>query len=255
MINGFNYSDNKKQGPSGYVPRDYTKDPVGFSIPEFTGKVYPRSEWDELIDLQEKNQSSPWHWHVQNCEIKSQARTNFCWCFGTVSGVETRYAMTGINPPNLSPTSTACLIKDFKNQGGWGTEACRGIQKYGIAEHRHWPTNSFDRTLPVRHDVRSNMHMHDLIDFEDLGYNRFDAVMSALLDPHDPSPVTGGFMYSFSGPHLVLLLRAVKVGGEYGVVFANSWGKGWGVEGYGVLVGKDAIPQEAVRIGSVKPRS
>jgi len=39
------------------------------------------------------------------------------------------------------------------------------------------------------------------------------------------------------------------------VVFANSWGKDWGEKGYGVLLGDKAVPYEAIRIGSVKPRS
>ena len=43
--------------------------------------------------------------------------------------------------------------------------------------------------------------------------------------------------------------------GEWGVVFANSWGKDWGDDGYSVLLGDKAVPYEAIRIGSVKPRS
>jgi len=60
---------------------------------------------------------------------------------------------------------------------------------------------------------------------------------------------------SRGGVDLVILLKAVRYDGQWGVVFANSWGKDWGEDGYGVLLGDKAVPYEAIRIGSVKPRS
>lgn len=239
---------------TGYVPRDFDKEPIGLNIPKFTGKVYDRAEWPELIKMHEKNKSRPLDWHLDGVKIKDQKNTNFCWAFGTVSGIETQYAKAGHNDLGLSPASTACLIHNFKNEGGWGTWACKGVNDYGIATYDKWPNVSFDRTLPHRWDVRANMEQHDLHDFEDLGRENLDAVVSVLLDEHNPAPVTGGFMW---WGHLVLLLGVVEVGdGEYGIVFANSWGADWGdSDGYGVLTGSKMIPYEAVRVGAVKPRS
>lgn len=237
---------------TGYQARDFEADPVGRLIPAFGGKVFDRSEWPELMEMQDKNHSSPLDWHMNSVGIMDQRQTNFCWCFGTCAGVATQYAKTGVEVPEFSPASTACMIKDFRNEGGWGSQACNGIQKYGIATTETWPNVSFNRQLPSMSHVREDMHQHDLIEFEDLGVNNFDAAMSVLLDPLHPAPVTGGFTW---WGHLVILLKAVRYDGEWGVVFANSWGKDWGENGYSVLLGDKAVPYESIRIGSVKPRS
>ncbi len=238
---------------TGYEDRDFDQEPAGLNLPLYGGKVYDRKDWPELMAMQDKNQSSPLDWHLDGVKIYDQRNTNFCWCFGTVAGVATQYAKTGIEVPEFSPASTACLVKKFQNVGGWGSQACNGIQKHGIATLGTWPNVSFDRGLPLKSEVKDDMHKHDLIEFEDLGVNNFDAAMSVLLDPLHAAPVTGGFTW---WGHLVILLKAVRVNGEWGVVFANSWGTDWGpAEGYGILLGDKAIPYESIRIGSVKPRS
>jgi hypothetical protein len=243
----------KRAFGTGYKRRDFKADPVGNLIPSFGGRVFDRKEWPELMAMQDKNQSSPLDWHRDGVEIMDQRQTNFCWCFGTVAGVATQYAKTGINTPEFSPASTACMIKGFKNEGGWGSQACNGIQRHGIATTDTWPNVSFNRQLPSLPSVREDMHQHDLIEFEDLGVNAFDEMMSVLLDPLHPAPVTGGFTW---WGHLVILLKAVRYQGQWGVIFANSWGKDWGESGgYGVLLGDKAVPYESIRIGSVKPRS
>jgi len=241
------------QETGGYIPRDFDSEPFGSTLPKFTGKVYSMKELRELSAMHEKNQSSPLHWHKDTVKIKSQKSTNFCWMFGTVTGVEAQYGKQGHTNLGLSPASTACMTLNFQNKGGWGSWACRGINDYGIATYDKWPNVSFDRSLPNRWDVKANMEQHDLHDFEDLGRENFMAVASALLDEHDPAPCTGGFTW---WGHLVLLLHVGfdKEGKPY-TVFANSWGASWGEQGYGTLTGDKMVPYESIRIGNVKPRS
>jgi hypothetical protein len=230
------------------------EDPFASSAPAYNGPLFPESHWDELMALQEANKTSPYHVHKNNVGVYSQQRTNFCWAFGVVGGVANRYAATGIHPvPSFSPASVACQIKDFRNVGGWGREACAGIQEYGLATTRTWPNCSFDRTLPDTPKVRVDAFRHNIVQFNAIPAYNMVATMSCLLDPINPSPCTGGFMDSFSGPHLVLLLQAVKIDGQYGVLFVNSWGPKWGDSGYGILLGKKAVPAESIRIGSIKP--
>jgi len=241
---------NRLDGRGGFV-NPPKSDPFESSAPAYRGTLYPESDWEELAALQEKNQSSPYHVHKDHVAIMNQKSTNYCWCFGSVAGVANRYAATGIEPvPVFSPASTACQIKSFRNEGGWGREACAGIQEFGIATTATWPNVSFDRSLPNNPKVRADSFRHNIVEFGDLGRYNFEAVMSCLLDPINPSPCTGGFSH---WGHLVLLLQAVKVNGQWGVLFANSWGSSWGDDGYGVLLGDKANPTEAIRIGAIKP--
>lgn len=237
----------------GYIDRDFDAEPIGFSLPKFSGRVYDMKELRELSAMHERNCSSPLYWHKDTVKIKDQRNTNFCWMYGTVAGVETQYGKQGHNDLGLSPTSTACMTLDFKNEGGWGSWACEGINDYGIATYDKWENVSFDRSLPNRWDVKANMEKHDLHDFEDMGKLNFPAVASALLDEHDPAPCTGGFHW---WGHLVLLLHVgFDSDNEPYLVFANSWGEDWGEQGYGVLTGEKMTPYESIRIGNVKPRS
>jgi len=217
-----------------------------------TGPIYPRSDWPELMAMQEKHRTSPFHVHADyGVPIMTQKQTNFCWMFGPVAGVMNRYAnMDGV-APLLSPAAPACQGKDFANEGGWGEEAIRYIRKYGVPTQEAWPNCSFDRDLPSSEAVIDSSAKHNVIQYEMLGAYDFDAVMSALLCPYNSSPVTLG--YSHWG-HLVLGLQGVRYNGQWGIVFANSWDTDWGEEGYGVMLGERANPTEAVVIKTIKPR-
>ncbi len=43
---------------SGYEARDYRAHPLGSVAEGFSGEIIPRSKWDDLIKMQEDNQSS-----------------------------------------------------------------------------------------------------------------------------------------------------------------------------------------------------
>ena len=216
------------------------------------GPLYDRKDWPELMALQEKHRTSPYHVHKDyNVPILTQESTNYCWMFGVVGGIMNRYAMMDGVAPVLSPAGPACQGKNWENKGGWGEEAVGYIQKFGIPTQDAWPNCSFNKDLPKRPSVKRSSEKHGIVQFEVLANYDFDATMSALLCPYNSSPASVGF--SWWG-HLVLALQAVRYNGEWGYIFANSWDKDWGEEGYGVLLGKKANPTEAIVIKSIKPR-
>ncbi len=216
------------------------------------GPRYRREDWPELMAIQEKNRTSPYHIHMDyKVPVLSQKSTNYCWMFGTVAGVMNRYAAMDGVAPLLSPAGPACQGKGYRNEGGWGEEAAEYIQQFGIPTQEHWPNCSFNEKLATRMSVRNSAAKHNLIRYEILGRYDFDGVMSALLCPYNSSPVTLGL--SWWG-HLVLGLQAIRYQGEWGIVFVNSWDYDWGEGGYGVLLGERADPTEAVVIKTIKPR-
>ena len=248
-------SDSSVDGVCGYVNRDWKLHPEFSSHAGYSGKLYPKSDWVELIELQKKNQSSPLHVHKGNgIKILSQGRYGYCWMYGTVNCVLNRYAAQGIDPvPDLNPHATAAMGKQYRNKGGYAIEATNYISQLGIPEYDVWPAYSNDRSLASDPKVIASASKHKLVTFEEAPRNSFETVMSALLCPVDPSPVTLAFGW---WKHLVAGLRAVYRGSgrsiEYGLEFVNSWGKKWGQAGFGTVWNGKAVPFESVVVRSVK---
>ncbi len=116
----------------GYEKRDYKAFPSFCEYPEWSSGYLPRSEWKERIDYLNSIKSQPVHWHKKRCKIKNQLASNYCWSFGTVSAVETAYAMSGIEGLELNAHAVAYRGKKGRNRGGFGLECCKLIQEAGI---------------------------------------------------------------------------------------------------------------------------
>tara|TARA_Y100000361_G_scaffold36089_1_gene30569 strand:- start:26990 stop:27742 length:753 start_codon:yes stop_codon:yes gene_type:complete len=241
-------------GQKGYVPRDWQSYPEFCSHSQYSGKIYPRKDWVELIELQRKNLTAPVHVHQYNkVPVLNQGRYGYCWMYGTVACILNRYAAQGIDPvPNLNAHATAAMGKRYRNQGGFGIEATKYIQKYGIPEFDVWPQFSNDRSLEKDPKVIESCKQHKLVDFEEMPRNSFDSVMSCLICPVDPSPCTLAFDW---WRHLVAGMYATYRGSgnniEWGIGFVNSW-KNWGDNGFGVVWNKKAVAFESVAVRSVK---
>jgi hypothetical protein len=239
----------------GYESRDWDLHPQFSSHEEYTGTVYPRKDWVELIELQKKNRTSPMHIHKGNeIPILNQGRYGYCWMYGTVGCILNRYAVQGIDPvPNLNAHSTAAMGKRYRNQGGFGVEATGYIQQRGLATYDTWPEFSNDRSLETDPKVIADCKKHKLVTFEEMPRDSFDAVMSCLIDPIDPSPCTLAFSW---WRHLVAGLCGMYRGSgrsiEWGLGFANSWTEKWGQKGYGTVWNSKAKPFESVAVRSVK---
>lgn len=239
----------------GYELRNFARHPFASYAPSYSGRRIPRSDWDELIELQDKNESSPHHVHVRNnLPVLDQNGLPYCWMYGTVAGVMNRYGAIGINPvPHLSATGPAAQGKRWREQGGWAGEAIEYIERYGIPTVDTWPEHSMQRALADNHAQQLDAARHKIVTFEEIESRDFDAAVSCLIDPFNPCPVTLGLAW---WGHLVCGLRAVKISsGQYGILIVNSWTKKWGEQGYAVLAQNKATAHEYVRIDRVQPRS
>lgn len=239
---------------TGYVERNYARNPFGSYATRFAGEVFPRSQWDDLMKRQDDNQSSPDHWRLRGqVPVLDQNGLPYCWCYGVTGAIMTVYAQMGMNPtPKLSATSAAAQGKGWREQGGWGGEAIEYINKYGLAELDVWPEHSMDRSLPNQEAVKRSAAMHNTTQFLELPQQNFDAAMSVLLHPTNPRPVTLGLMW---WGHLVYATKAVKIDSRsYGMKIVNSWRPSWGENGCAVLAENKATAHEYVAIDRVSPR-
>lgn len=238
----------------GYEKRDYKAFPSFCEYPEWSSGYLPRSEWKERIDYLNSIKSQPVHWHKKRCKIKNQLASNYCWAFGTVSAVETAYAMSGIEGLELNAHAVAYRGKKGRNRGGFGLECCKLIQEAGIPETRHLP--EFTKALTWNSEIKKEAAKHRLYEFEELPReNSFEAVVSALIGKK-PSPTTVAFSW---WRHLVVALGVIATKrNHYGLIIANSWGTNWSLggetSGYGIIWDRQnrADPFEAIAIKSVK---
>lgn len=235
----------------GYTVRDFKAEPFGSVAPEATVERIRKKDWREVYELGKKNQSFALHAHKRNkVKILNQGSLPYCWMFGTVCAVMTRYAIQGIDPvPYLSATGPAAQGKNFKKKGGWASEAIRYIEEFGIPTVDKWPERSLSRRLAKSPTVKKSANRHKVTQFRELPSEDFEMAMSALLQGN---VVTLGL--SWWG-HLVCGLAPVLENGKWGIEYANSWGPDWGNKGFGKLFGRKAIAHEYFLVETVSPRS
>jgi hypothetical protein len=213
-----------------------------FSYPDV-----PRSQWADRIKQADENKTTPDDWRVAGgVPILDQNGFGLCWCYGTVGAMMTCYAMTGQPAPHLSAAGPAFQGKQWRDQGGWGEEALRYIEQFGVPELSVWPEHSRDRSLPQRPEVQASAAKHKVTQSLELPRNSFAALISVLTDPKHARPVTLGLDW---WGHLVYAVRAVALpGGGFGAKIANSWKVSWGNQGCSVLVESKAKAQEQIAV-------
>lgn len=254
--NAHHFADEARDGGMGrgYVERDYRRHPEGFYAPRFNQPEIPRSQWADLIEAHDRNETSPDHWRLRGqVPILDQNGYGYCWAYGTVGATMVSYAQAGMKPaPQLSATSVAALAKNWRDEGGWAGEAIEQMNRSGCAELDVWPEHSMDRGLPQQEAVKRSMARHNITEYLELPQQSFAAVMSALLDPKNPRPVTLGLMW---WGHLIYCTKGIVLGrNQFGVLGVNSWKPSWGKEGCVVLAESKATPHEAVAVDRTKLR-
>ena len=233
----------------GLIRRDLSVHPFGglaeaepFDIP-----LIPRSEWDDRIKEAEANRS-----HLRAlCEdagmpVLDQNGTSYCWINAPTWCVMVQRIAAGLPMVRLSPASVGAKIKNFRNQGGWGTEGLEYIARHGLVPQAQWPPNAISRS----HDNAASdaeRPKFKVREWWDIPRN-FDKMATCLFLN---VPVAIGLNW---WSHEVTAMRVVSLGsGKYGCEIANSWGAGWSDKGYGVLTESKGTPDDAVAPRTVTP--
>jgi hypothetical protein len=266
IVNDSNIPDGKR----GLIPRDYSANPLGSyegsTVFGALNEELPLIDWQEMPDriaekVANKSQLSDIRNRGDNGRpIKSldQNGQGYCWMYsGTMAAMLLR-AKANMPHVRLSGHAGACIIKNFRDQGGWGAAGLDRLMSHGQPSIEFWPEKSMRR----EHDnprTWENAALHKVlegwIEIEAAQYDRnlsFQQTLTSLL--YD-IPVIGD--YNHWG-HSVCLMDAVDVypnkratdPGRYGVRLINSWTDNWGNNGTGVLTDRKAVPD-----GATAPRS
>jgi len=236
----------------GGIDRDYKVAPFGSaSKPLFEIEEIPRSKWADRIKELDETKGHPDDWRMaMDVPILDQNGYGYCWIYGVVGAMMTCAAMTGQPVPHLNPFPTAFRGKKGRNQGGWGEEALRYIDQWGVVEESLWTGHEAKMSNCDRQEIVANAKLTAAVERLELPPNQFSALMSALLHKY-PRPVGMGLPW---WGHYVYGCRAMALpGGRFGVKAPNSWTIDWGKDGCVVLEEGKATAAEQIMFQRVKP--
>lgn len=260
--------DGNKMG-SGLIPRNYETHPQGYlgnSAPPFdldSMPLIPREEWPERQQdmIATESQLSNIRATGNNggyIPAKDQNGQGYCWFYSGTACVQLLRAVANLPYVALSGHSGAWVIKNGRNQGGWGAQGLDFMIERGIVPEELWPAKSMDGR---RYNTEENWEVatqykviEGFVDLAPAQYNRdmtFDQVVTCLLSR---IPVIGDFNW---WGHSVALMDLVKTTDSrdlfdvntWGTKCLNSWTDNWGRRGEGVLKGRKGIPN-----GGAAPR-
>ena len=238
---------------SNFVKRDWSEEGYASKAKSFESKFTPfdRSTWRDRLRSQEMAGSSNKTWiELFNIITKNQARTNYCWVNGVVYALEAQRVKQGHKYQSFSPASAGAIIKGYRNQGGWGGQACEYIKEHGVAPSELWPDNAIDRQYDndETRKAREPFKIDEYYDVVDNGMNareRFDRMATALLS---------GFLcpvaYNWWG-HVVCAVDIVWKDGQWFVLCMNSWGASYGEQGLFLLREGKGTPDDCQAIQSI----
>lgn len=246
-------------GFRGLIPRDYATHPQGCysSAPAAVDMpLIPRAEWRERIRHMEGTKSRLSDMRMtgmfgQMIPSRDQNGKGYCWAHSTVSAMMLLRARDNQPYADLSAYAIACIIKNFRDEGGWGALSLDFATQRGCPTSQFWPQQSMSR-VNDNNSTWANAALHRTVEgWVDLNaavYDRdltFDQVMTCLLLR---IPVVVDFNW---WGHSVCAADPVETSpGQFGIRIWNSWGDSWSDKGMGVLSGSRAIPD-----GAVAPRT
>lgn len=201
-------------------------------------QVIPRSEWSARIKEMEQRQSRLSD--LATWQPLDQNGTSYCWIFGCVNALMLTRAAQGLPHVRLSPASAGCIIKDFRNQGGWGGDGIEFLSQHGCCNTTLWPEDAINRkyATPAADADRAN---HKILEFWEGDENNFNQLMTLLLLRY-PCPL-GLDWWS----HLICACDPVEIeSGRYGVRIWNSWGN-WGAANRHGMMGFSVLAENKAR--------
>ncbi len=232
----------------GLVPRDYDQCPVGYlsCAKPFDLPLIPESEWEERLKerIARKAQLSD----VRNRGVngrpipsRDQNGRGYCWFHSGVSCNLIVRATEGQPYADLSAYAGACIIKNYRDQGGYGSQGVEWMAEHGCPTSEFWPQQSTKRSNDTP-EMRANAKLHRIQEWMDLEPRNKAQFVTCLLSG---IPVVSDFNW---WGHSVATLDLVSLD-PFRTRIWNSWGDGWSENGTGILEGRKAIPD-----GMLAPR-
>lgn len=171
-----------------------------------------------------------------------------CWAHSSTSAALIVNAVAGEPYADFSAYAVACIIKDYRDQGGWGAESLEWIAAHGLPTSVTWPQQSMSRSND-NPAMRAEAAKHKFTEWMDLagsGPLVKQQIVTALLCG---LPVVVDYNW---WSHSVCAIDLVSLD-PFRIRIWNSWGDSWSANGTGILEGSKAIPNGALAARVMTP--
>jgi hypothetical protein len=190
--------------------------------------LIPESEWADRLAAQKaaKAQLSDVRNRGMNGKpipSRDQNGKGYCWAHSSTSAALIVRAVEGQPYADLSAFAVACIIKHFKDQGGWGSESLEFISERGIPTSEFWPQKSTARAND-NEKTWANAKLHRVTEWMDMESRNKAQLVTCLLSG---IPVVSDFNW---WGHSVCTIDLVSLN-PFRTRIWNSWGDGWSENG------------------------
>jgi hypothetical protein len=241
----------------GLIPRNYNEFPVGCygSAPPFSVDEMPLVDWDDIPDrIAELERTKTRLSDIYQHPSLDQNGQGYCWFYSGTGCIQVLRERNNQPYQRLSAHSGAWVIKNGRDQGGWGAQGLDFQRERGVMPIALWPEKSMDGR---RHNTAENWEAakeyrvtEGFVDLDPPQYDRDLSVHQVISCLLNRVPVIGD--YNWWG-HSVAMLdvldlypsRSKRDPRRYGTNILNSWTDRWGTRGRGVLKDSKAFPDGA----------
>lgn len=239
IINDGNYLQHHtfEDRSRGLIPRQEGQELVYGERPTFP--LIPREEWPDLISTMERDKSRLSDvCREHNIPCFDQNGTNYCHANSPALAIMILRAAQGQPYVHLSPGSIGGPVTGFRNAGAWIGDDLDHIVEHGCASVDYVPANQVSRDGWAP-GAEENSLQHRVNEWWDLPRRSFDHMMTLLFLR---VPVCTGHNW---WRHAVTALDPVMIRpGKFGARFRNSWGPGYGDDGFFVMEEGKGTPDE-----------
>lgn len=140
---------------TGLIPRDYSSHPSGCHAfaPTFpTANLIDKSEWADRLNENRKNKVGLLDIRQANIGILqslNQSHWGLCWSFSTTKAVMYIRKIMGLPDVKLSGWWLAGLIKNWRDEGGWGAASLSEAVSVGVATDADCPAYQSQYDTPA----------------------------------------------------------------------------------------------------------
>jgi len=246
IINDDNYNShiNFEDRGKGLNPRDWEKVTYGNTevAAAITLPLIPRAEWpDRIADMVRTKTRISDIVKDSPLKIKDQKQTNYCHANSPARVVEILRLIQGQSYVELSPGSIGGPITNFTNSGAWILDDLKQVVKGGVASTDYVPLNQISKA-GWKQGAVENALLHQVTEWVEIPRGRvaFDYCMTLAL-----CRIPVCVAYNWWRHATTVEDPYMDDNGKFGLRESNSWGTGYGQQGYFILMEGKGTPDES----------